>query len=464
MNTWKIRARLVAFAVVAVVALAYLAFGYIGFANVLSPGFTVRADFADSGGIFVGAEVDDRGSKVGTVTSMHVTTNGVEVDMTLDHGTHVSSATTATVTDRSALGEQYVSLDPATANAPYLHAGSLIPRSATAIPQAPQTLLADLDSLSKSIPTRDLQTDLSELSAAFSGLGPDLQRLLTSTKDLTSAGLADLSNTIQLISSSQTVLDTQVASAADITQLTRELASLTTDVRSLDPATALLFSHGIDAAAQVTSLLDDTQAALPVLLNNLITVNDVAAQRLPALRKVLVVFPYDLQNGASQVRYCDAYNTTTGKPIASTCHYDPQTGLPIYSAYLTLQLPGLPGQPPANPCTQGYQGTKQYLPNGAPASGKGSKETSSTPANENATCTASPTDPSTPNVRGSQNAEQPGNSNLATTAAYYDPLTGQVSAPNGTSFAVTGTSGAPVPSGTSALTWLLDVGGTLRGS
>lgn len=445
MNVKSVRNRVIAFVVIAAFVVGYLGLRYVGLDRLFRPTFTVQAHFSDSGGIFVGAEVDVRGNKVGTVSDMTVVPDGVSVALELNNGTKISARTHATVTDRSALGEQYVELTPPTNAGPYLHGGSVIPVSATSIPVSTQQLLTSLDNLAKSVPTGALTTVLTELGKTFSGVGPQLGALLDSTSSLTKAALADLDNTIALINDSKTVLDTQVASGTQLNTISAHLVSLADTLRTLDPTIAEVLNRGISATAQVTDLLDDTQQALPVLLNNLVTINDVLANRVPELRKLLVTFPHALENGLTLVRYCDKYDPKTNKPIQSSCHYDPRTGLPDYTAHFGLQLSPYPLV-----CTQGYQGTTKYLPNGQPLSGSGPAETSTTKPNTAAGCTASPTS-STPNVRGAQNAAQSGTANTASTAAaLYDPLNGGVLTADGTAFVVNGSS-APAPNDLGAL-------------
>ena len=430
--------RVAAFAAVAILVIAELAMRYLGLATLFSPDYTVHAHFRDSGGIFVGAEVDARGIKVGRVSGMTVAPDGVIVDLSLGHGTAISARAHATVTDRSALGEQFIALTPPTGGGPFLHAGSGIARSATTIPVATQALLSSLDSPASSISSSSLTTVLQEVGAAFDGAGPKLASILDSTTRITATALADLRNTVALINDSQTVLDTQVASAGDIATFSTHLASLSGAIRALDPTLASVFARGVSATTQVTDLLDDTQQALPVLLNNLVTVSDVVSGRVPQLRKLLVTFPHALEYGLTLVRYCDKYDANTGKPVASSCHYDPQTGLPAWSAHFGLQYATTPAV-----CNQGYGGTAKYLPNGHPLSRHGRPETQSAPANPAAGCTAAPTS-KTPNVRGAQNAVD--DSNVGPDAAVYDPLSGGGITADGSAFTVSGPS-SRAPSG-----------------
>ena len=73
------------------------------------------AHFAESGGIFTGAEVSYRGVTVGQVSDMKLTDKGVDVVLNIEK-THkdIPEKTKALVANRSAVGEQFVDLQPTT--------------------------------------------------------------------------------------------------------------------------------------------------------------------------------------------------------------------------------------------------------------------------------------------------------------------------------------------------------------
>ena len=85
MITRSTKLKLLAFAVVAVLGMAYLGFKYVGLDRaLLGGGYEVAADFSDSGGIFVNAEVTYRGVAVGRVTDMDLVDDGVRVELRID--------------------------------------------------------------------------------------------------------------------------------------------------------------------------------------------------------------------------------------------------------------------------------------------------------------------------------------------------------------------------------------------
>src|SRR5437764_7740447 len=149
MLTRKVVIQVIVFVVVGVLAVAYTAMRYAGIgSSILTPGYNVRLELNNSGGIFTNSEVTYRGVTVGKVTGMRLTHDGLEVDMHIDSSApRIPADLRAAVADRSAVGEQYVDLMPNTDSGPYLAADSVIPASRTSTPLPTQNLLTNLDNL-----------------------------------------------------------------------------------------------------------------------------------------------------------------------------------------------------------------------------------------------------------------------------------------------------------------------------
>ena len=126
MITRTVKAQLLAFAVLTGVGVSYVGAEYTGLVDdVLDRGYTVRADFAASGGIFSDAEVTYRGVPVGRVGELRLSGSGVSVALEIeDHAPRIPADTLAVVANRSAVGEQYVDLQPRRTGGPYLLDGS----------------------------------------------------------------------------------------------------------------------------------------------------------------------------------------------------------------------------------------------------------------------------------------------------------------------------------------------------
>src|SRR5436190_20916260 len=148
MLTKRVRLQLIAFAVIASVAVVYALFRFANLGAVFGAnGYTVKMQLADSGGIFSNAEVTYRGFNVGRVGDLRLTKNGLEADLHIDpDAPAIPADLEAFVSNRSAVGEQYVDLRPKSAGGPVLSAASVIPADRTKTPVATDVVLRDLDS------------------------------------------------------------------------------------------------------------------------------------------------------------------------------------------------------------------------------------------------------------------------------------------------------------------------------
>ncbi|MCP3819252.1 MCE family protein [Streptomyces sp. A3M-1-3] len=421
MITRTVKAQLLAFATVTAVGVSYVGFQYTGLADaLLDRGYTVRADFADSGGVFSGAEVTYRGVPVGRVGELKLTrSGGVSVSLDIEDASRIPADTLAVVANRSAVGEQYVDLQPRASGGPYLRDGSTIARDDTRVPLPTTDLVLSLDRLVNSVGKKDLQITVDELGKAFAGTGPHLSRLVDSGNELVESASASLPQTIALIEDSRKVLKTQADQGSAIKSFSRDLALLTGELKSSDGDIRRLIGAGAPAAQEVNSLLRDTKPHLPVLLGNLISGGQITVARLPGVEQALVTFPVVVAGSHTVI------------PGDGTTHF----GMVVNA-----------DDPP--PCRQGYT-TQRRDPS----------DTSERPANTGVRCTA-PRGGDT-SVRGAQNAPGPsgrGGSGGADRAAFitpYDPETGTAVGPDGTPVEIGSTGGEQSVFGKDSWQWLL---------
>lgn len=474
MITRRVRLQLLAFAVVTVLVCWYGATGLLGLGSVLRPPYELRMEVANAGGLYSRADVDLLGTRVGSVRELIPGPGtGTTVVLAVDPGVEIPRDVRAVVGSKSAIGEGFVELEPRSSGGPLLADGDVIPLHDTVSPPRLESLLGHLDGLVGSLPADDLSVLLDEGSTALDGIAPSVGQMVDGTQRLSRSGVANLEDTTALIRDARTVLDTQVELAPGTRRWTHELAGLSRRMQELDPTVVSLYGSGIRAGTGVTNLLDDNQELLPVLLDNLVAVTTVASDRVPQLRKALVVFPWVLENSANTARYCDEYDIRTGRPVQSTCHYDDE-GKPIYTLHLAQQL-DKGGDNPYLPCQRGYAGTERYRPDGVPADGTGPAERPDTEPNLRAHCASSPVDPKAPNVRGAQNVTVPAfrrdtrasgrpvpsrtgrsTSHGSAETALWNPATGLV-VTRDANLRLTGATGAAPPTGPAGLAWLLTV-------
>lgn len=293
MLTRRVRLQLVAFLVIAVVAVVYAGLRFTSLPKLFgADGYTVRMNLTASGGIFTNAEVTYRGFNVGRVGEMRLTRDGIQVDLNIDpDAPEIPADLDAVVANRSAVGEQYVDLRPRGDSGPYLTADSVIAADRTITPVSTDTVIRDLDSLASSVPTDSLRTVVDELDKAFAGTGDDLQVLLDSTRDFTRLATEHLPQTITLLEDGGTVLDTQNAQASNITSFAGDLKLLAEQLKTSDPDLRRLIAETPKAAQQLTGLLQETGPGLGVVFANLLTTSDIVRARKDGLEYALVAYP-----------------------------------------------------------------------------------------------------------------------------------------------------------------------------
>jgi phospholipid/cholesterol/gamma-HCH transport system substrate-binding protein len=350
--------------------------------------YTVVAHFRDSGGMYAGGLVSYRGVRIGQVDKLVLTRGGVDAYLDIDRGwdDKIPADTLAVVGNRSAVGEQYVDLQPQTDQGPYLRDGSQIAMADTRTPLPTQKLLADISTTVESVNKRSLSTTVRELGTAFGGTGPDLQRIIDTGTAFIDEANRNFDVTTALIRDGNTVLHGQIASADAIRSFAHDLKLFSGTLAGHDRDLRRVIDNGSVTATQLRTFLDDNKVHLASLINNLVTTGDIVVQHLPGLRQVLVLYPYVVEGGFTVVSK------------------SPETGL--YDAHFGLVLTN---DPPV--CHNGYQSTDTRAP----------QDGSNRPMNVDAHC-AEPASQS--DARGAQHA--PSNRPAAAyraPVASYDPTT-----------------------------------------
>ncbi|QKW39544.1 MCE family protein [Actinomadura sp. NAK00032] len=366
MLTAATRIKNIVFLIVGLLAMGYVGLnyadlgGYVGYRDY----YVVTADLAEAGGLAENADVTYRGTSVGRVGELRLTDAGVLADLKIEKSApRVPANTRAVVANRSAIGEQYIDLRPVTASGPYLAAGSVIPRAATATPAPVTDLLTSVNDLAASVPTDALRTLVGELGQAFAGQGPNLRALLDSTRSLTRAANENAAPTTSLIGDGETVLRTQNEEAASLKSFGHNARLLAGQLRTSDPAFRRLVSTAPGAAGEFRDLVRDLDPSLSVLVANLLTTSELLAPRSDGLEQLLAKLPAAVASGRSVVQ-------------------DGRLNFGMVTTFF---------EPPN--CTSGYGGTKY----------RNGLDTSSGPAlNTAAHCATSPS--TGVNVRGSGNA------------------------------------------------------------
>lgn len=295
--------QLLMFLVLSLLGVSYVGFNYVGLGSTLfgPRGCTVSANFPDSGGIFTDAEVTYRGVTVGQVGQLHLLDyagpdgrqiRGVRVDLNLTSCDKpaIPLDSQAYVSNRSAVGEQYVNIEPTGVEGPFLTDGAVL-RKAGQVPLATQVLLQNLDDLVSDIDSAKLNIMITELGKAFQGRGPDLQALLDSGDKLLARAHQALPETLRLIDNGQTTLKTQLDSGSAIKGWAHNVNLLTAQLKASDGDLRALLGNGPGELDTVRHFLASNRTDLDLLLANLTSVNQIMVSRLDGIRTILVIYP-----------------------------------------------------------------------------------------------------------------------------------------------------------------------------
>jgi phospholipid/cholesterol/gamma-HCH transport system substrate-binding protein len=304
MLTLATRLRLIAFALVSVLVLAYTGFHYAKLGHFFgSRGYyVVRLDLANGGGIYPNADVTYRGVSVGRVGAMRLTGRGIQVDLNINSSApRIPARLHAAVADLSAVGEQYVDLRPARSGGPYLADGSVIPVRDTQLPLPVTSLLTSINGLVTSLPLGSLRTLTSELATGLGGQGGDLRAIIDGNASLVRGADATLPQTVTLIRDGKTVMQTQIAESGALRAFGSSALLLARQLRSSDASLSQLFVQGSQAAGQVSSLLASSSTDLGIVLANLLTTSEVTLTRGKALKELLSALPADVAIGSTVI-------------------------------------------------------------------------------------------------------------------------------------------------------------------
>ena len=324
-----IKIQLGAFLVIAIGAMSYAGASVVLPAAV-TPTYTVKAQFKDAAGTFRQGEVTYRGVNIGRIGDVKLRADGVEVSLVIEkRSAKIPVDTIAVVANKSAVGEQYVDLQPQSDSGPYLSSGSVIPQSRTKIPVPINSLIVDLDKTFKGINLNDLNVVVDELSKALNNTGDPVQKLIASSESFTLALQDSLPDTITLINAGRINLQTAHDTAGQLRQFAQGLSALSQQLVVSDPDLRGVVDAGIESAKQLGGLLDQIQPDLYPLLGNLATVSQIGAARIPGLKQTVLLLP--VAGGRLHLAF---HNTqlftplTVGEDLTPKCTYPAKRRLP----------------------------------------------------------------------------------------------------------------------------------------
>ena len=285
--------QLTIFATVTVICVGPISTFYLHLPAAVGLGaYHVTADFKAGGGLYQNANVTYRGVTIGRVEQVGLSDDAVVATMRLNTDTPVPDNVTATVKSVSAVGEQYVDLvPPHDPSKRMLGDGANIGLDRTAIGQDIADLLTQANSLVSSVGNSRLQDLLRETFKAFNGSGPELSRIIQSTRLIVDEANANSDQISQLIDQAGPFLDAQIRSGDDVKSLADGLARFTTEVAHADPQLRSVLQTAPGAAQSADTTFQGIRPSFPVLAANLANVGRIGVIYRKSIEQALVIFP-----------------------------------------------------------------------------------------------------------------------------------------------------------------------------
>lgn len=302
--------KLVAFVLVGTLAFVLVVFSFARIPQYLGWGrMEVTLEMTDASGLYPRANVLYRGVEVGQVREVEMTPAGARATLLLDRGAEIPADSTAHIGAMSAVGEMIVDLVPAgvagevrageagsgeggageggavLAGGDVIGADRVVPP--TSVAETVDMLEATLDSIGP-----DRVTSLvDEASRAVGGSGGDLSASLDALTLLSREAGADREQWASLLRRSAPLLQAQADSSPDIRQWAAAVDRTAADLAAADPQLRGVLEGAPAAAGETILLFQELRPTWPLLLSNLVTVEQVAAVYTPSIEQILVLFP-----------------------------------------------------------------------------------------------------------------------------------------------------------------------------
>ncbi|HTF54592.1 MAG TPA: MCE family protein [Pseudonocardia sp.] len=247
----------------------------------------VTVNAARSGGLLDHSQVTYRGFPVGRVSAIELRPGGVQITVNVDEGTRIPVDTDVVVANLSAAGEQYLDFRPRTDRGPFLTDGAVVDQRDTRTPLPFSQVVSNVSRLAGQVDTAKVSVVVDELSRAFNGTAPDIQRVLDGG-DFLLAGLESvLPQTVNTLRNGRIVLGTVSDLRGDLIQFSHDGRDLTATLKDADPKIRELLNDSPDTLKLISDVVEKDGPSVGALLGDLATTSHVAAMRLPAISQFL---------------------------------------------------------------------------------------------------------------------------------------------------------------------------------
>jgi virulence factor Mce-like protein len=289
----KIKINLIGFLVISMLLIFLMATQVL---SILQGMYTVNAIFPDAGGVFTDQEVTYRGLTVGRVGEMEVVPEGVKIELLIEDDYKIPAENTqARVMFKSAVGEQFVDVLPASDSAPYLEDGSTIPIDRTDIPVSTQALLSTTDTVLKGVPPEALKGAIDSLGEGLSGTGSDIALTIESLADLSETFAARGPEVEGILRNGTRLGDEFLASSDDFKVAIRELVEVADLLADNRFTIQDLMENANLTSDELVALIRQSRGDLNKVIIQLAKINEFQADSGDDLARLFRVLPDGLE-------------------------------------------------------------------------------------------------------------------------------------------------------------------------
>ena len=287
---WRVKVNLIFF-LVGSLGLSYLMANQI--LSVLQERYVVNAEFRDAGGVFTNQEVTYRGITVGQVGEMEVTDTGVSIELLIDKTFDEipSEDIEARVMFKSAVGEQFIDLLPASDEEPFLADGDTIPMDQTSIPVSTQALLSTLEAVLRGVPPEDLKGAIDALGVGLTGRGPDLAMILESSATLAELFAERAPEVQSLLRNGTKVGGEFIESREDFEQAIEQLVIVSESLSGSRDDLERLLQGTNRTSDELVRLLNEHETGVNEFIHEFAIVNDIQARHSDDINELLLYLP-----------------------------------------------------------------------------------------------------------------------------------------------------------------------------
>lgn len=256
---------------------------------IIGAGDTYRAEFAEIGGLKDGNEVRVAGVPVGKVRGIELTGNKVTVTFKVDKGIRLGAETGAEIRVRTLLGAQFLALTPSGSGR--LEKGGTIPLSRTTPPYDVVQAFSDLSTTTEALDVGQISDALETLSDVAAQTPAEFRSAIRGVSDL-SRNLAARDDQINTLLVNLKKVTGVINSRDDqLVQLVKDSSVLFDAISARRDAINRLLVSTQEISAQLSALVDDTEADLKPALTQLRKVTTMLARNEAELDRALTVMP-----------------------------------------------------------------------------------------------------------------------------------------------------------------------------